>query len=172
MGQDGACRPWNRLKTGAGRRACRSLAASVSLPQSSAAAPGPKRTSSSAQAASSASRSSGSGSGSARSASSAALSSFALASVTRAVNTGPIGRTAFGQTLGQRGKNVARLSDQLQRDRRGLDRGVFEKQRQEVRQFREGRREAAILIDLDEVDHGLTAIAAFAMDVLEQMQRQ
>ena len=54
-----------------------------------------------------------------------------------------IGRLALGEPFAQRRENVARLADELDRLGRRPRRGKLEEQRQEVGQFRGGRREAA-----------------------------
>ena len=48
----------------------------------------------------------------------------------------------------------------------------FQEQRQEIRQFGRAHEQAGFLVLRLEVDHGLTAVAALAMHVLEQMQGQ
>jgi hypothetical protein len=67
---------------------------------------------------------------------------------------------------------MPRLADQLDGLGRRARGCVFQEQGQKVRQFARGRRIAAILVQLDEVDHRLTTIPALAVYVLEQMQGQ
>jgi hypothetical protein len=49
---------------------------------------------------------------------------------------------------------------------------VFEQQRQVVGQFAAGDLEAVAAVGLQQVDHGLAAVARLAVDVLEQQQAQ
>ena len=81
-------------------------------------------------------------------------------------------RAALRQALLQRRDHVGRLANQLDRSLRRASRRVFQEQRQKVRQLAGGRRVAALLVEFEQVDHCLAAIAALAMDVLEQVQRQ
>ncbi len=48
----------------------------------------------------------------------------------------------------------------------------LQEQRQEVRQLAGGRLEAMAAIERDQIRHGLAAISAFPMHMLEEMQRQ
>ncbi|CAM5326180.1 hypothetical protein AFEL58S_00857 [Afipia felis] len=64
------------------------------------------------------------------------------------------------------------LRQQLARRFHLLGGEEFEEQRDEVRQIVGRDEEAGVFIQRLQIDHGLAAIAALAMDMLEQMQRQ
>ncbi len=67
---------------------------------------------------------------------------------------------------------MQRLAEQVLCFGRGQDREKFEKQRQIVGQFAYRNRQAVLLVEVGEIDHRLSAFAAFAVDMLEQMQGQ
>ena len=54
----------------------------------------------------------------------------------------------------------------------GQQRQEFEEQRQKVGQLAGGRLKAMAAIECDKIGHRLAAVAAFAVHMLEQMQRQ
>ena len=76
-----------------------------------------------------------------------------------------------GQTLAEGCEDVPWLSDQFDCIGGFTRRGELEEQRQEVGQLGCGRAVSGILVELEQIDHRLSAIAAFAVDVLKQMQR-
>ena len=154
---------------GAGRRPARILAISPSLQPSPAL--GPKLTGSSSQAASSAARSFASGSGSASSVETSSALGFAAASAVSARKIGLVGGLALTQALGQSRKDMRRLAEQFVGFGARPRREEFQKQRHEVRQFGRVDLDPAIFVKRLEIDHGLTAIPALAMHMLEQMQR-
>ena len=55
---------------------------------------------------------------------------------------------------------------------RRLGRQIFEKEWQEIRQFVRAHRHAAFFVQRLQIDHRLAAIAAFAVHMLEKMQRE
>ncbi len=64
------------------------------------------------------------------------------------------------------------LTEHLRRLGERAGRQVFEKQRQEIRQLGGTDGEAVLFVERLQIDHRLAAVAAFAVNVLEQMKRQ
>ena len=83
-----------------------------------------------------------------------------------------VGRLALAQPLGQRREDVRGLAEGLARLGERPGRKKFEEQRQEVRQLGGAHEQVVLLVQRLEVDHRLAAVAALAVHVLEQMQRQ
>ncbi len=67
---------------------------------------------------------------------------------------------------------MGRLGQQVVGLRARAGRQELQEQRNEVRQLGRVDFKPAVLIDRLEIDHGLAAVAAFAMHMLEQVQRQ
>jgi hypothetical protein len=82
-----------------------------------------------------------------------------------------IGRGLFLQPLGQGGEDHARLGQFLRRLRGRQDREVFQEQRQVIGQFVRRDFEALRFVAVTQVDHRLAPVAAFAVDVFEQVER-
>ncbi len=83
-----------------------------------------------------------------------------------------VGRLALAQSLREPRQDMRGLAQQLTGLGERKRREIFEEQRHEIRQLGGTDREAVLLVLRLEVDHGLAAIAALAVDVLEQVQRQ
>ena len=64
------------------------------------------------------------------------------------------------------------LSEQFARFRERPGRQEFEQQRNIIGQLVRRDHEPGVFVHGLQIDHGLTAVAAFAVDVLEQMQSQ
>ena len=69
------------------------------------------------------------------------------------------------QDMGAVGQHLARLGKIAAAQ-------IFEHDRQIIGQFARGELEPRPLVELLELDHGLAAVAAFAVQMLEQMQRE
>jgi hypothetical protein len=85
---------------------------------------------------------------------------------------GRIFRLAPVQPLGQCGEDMGRLAQHLTRIHRREARCIFEENGHEVRQLAATEEEAAFDILLSKVDHRLSALAAVAMDMFEQVKRK
>ena len=136
------------------------------------ACPGPNRTSSSSQAASSATRSIGSVSGAFSSSSTISRRGASRRDRHQRIEDRLVARLPPAKPLGQRRQNMRGLSEQFARLRERLRRQEFEEQRHVIRQFVRRDHEPGVFVHRLQIDHGLAAVAAFAVDVLEQMQRQ
>ena len=88
-------------------------------------------------------------------------------------NTASYGDLPLAQAFGQRRENMRRLASISHASACGRVDEKFEEQRQEIRQLVRRRWRGHVLSYMVlQIDHGLAAVAAFAMHVLEQMQRQ
>src|SRR6185312_3794464 len=85
---------------------------------------------------------------------------------------GFISGLALTQPFGERREDVRGLAERLERLFQRQRRKIFEEQRQKVGQFGRVRDKPGRFVLRLEVDHGLAAVAALAMNVLEQMQRK
>ena len=83
-----------------------------------------------------------------------------------------VGRLALAQALRHRGEDVRRLAERVAGLLRRQQREIFQEQRHEIRQLGRAHEKVMLLVLRLEIDHGLAAIAAFAMHVFKQMQRQ
>jgi len=83
-----------------------------------------------------------------------------------------IGRTALCQTLADCSQNIDRLTEQIGRLGIREHREKLEEERDEVRQFRRIDLEAVLRVMILQVHHRLPAVAALAVNVLEDVQRE
>ena len=144
-----------------------------SIPSLQLDAAGPNVTGSSSHAASSAARSAGSGSGSSSSAGDGLGRRLRRRDRNERAEHRLIGRLALAQPFGKRRRGCAR-SDRASRAlrRSGWVDKILEEQRQEVGQLGGADEQAVLLVQRLQIDHRLAAVAALAVHMLEQMQRQ